>query len=119
MVPTVCRTSSIRLLCVYYFFLTVVIIGYETTATARWTLLFIACAFFNNTITIAVRAGFHVRLMGCYHTPSIIFDGAATAAAFADEFGAQVARKRQQYCEGLTRLRFLDRVNGCAQQLPR
>ena len=118
MVPTVCRTSSIRLLCVYYFFLAVVIIGYETTATARWTLLFIACAFFNNTITIAVR-GFHVRLMGCYHPPSIIFDGAATAAAFADEFGAQVARKRQQYCAGLTCLRFLDRLKGCAQQLPR
>jgi hypothetical protein len=60
------RASSIRLSCVYYFFLAVVVIRYETTATARWALLFIVRAFFNDTITIAVWTGFHVRLSwGC------------------------------------------------------
>jgi hypothetical protein len=42
----------------------VVVIRYETTATARWALLFIIRAFFNDTITVAVWAGFHVRLNG-------------------------------------------------------
>ena len=51
-------------LCVYYFFLAVVVIRYETTATARRALLLIVRAFFNNTITIAVWAGFHVCLSG-------------------------------------------------------
>ena len=46
--------------CVYYFFLAVVVIGYETTATARWALLFIVRAFFNDTVTVAVWTGFHV-----------------------------------------------------------
>ena len=55
-----CRTSSIRLPCFYYFFLAVVVIRYETTATARWALLFIVRAFFNDTITVAVWTGFHV-----------------------------------------------------------
>jgi len=55
------RASSIRLPCVYYFFLAVVVIGYETTATARWALLFIVRAFFNDTITVAVWTGFHVE----------------------------------------------------------
>jgi hypothetical protein len=59
MAPPACRTSSIRLLCVYYFFLAVVV-RYETTATARWALLFIVRAFFNDTITVAVWTGFHV-----------------------------------------------------------
>jgi hypothetical protein len=68
-----CRTSSIRLPCVYDFFLAVVVIRYETTATARWALLFIVRAFFNDTITVAVWTGFHVRpSWGCYHTPAII-----------------------------------------------
>ena len=43
----------------YYFFLAVVVIGYEATATARWALLLIVRAFFNDTITVAVWAGFH------------------------------------------------------------
>ena len=60
MVPTACRTSSIRLPCVYYFFLAVVVVRYETTATARWALLFIVRAFFNDTVTVAVWTGFHV-----------------------------------------------------------
>jgi hypothetical protein len=42
----------------------VVVVRYETTATARWALLFIVRAFFNDTITVAVWTGFHVRLMG-------------------------------------------------------
>jgi hypothetical protein len=46
---------------VYYFFLAIVIISYETTATARWALLFIVRAFFNDTITVAVWTGCHVR----------------------------------------------------------
>jgi hypothetical protein len=53
------RTNSIRLPCLYYFFLAVVVIRYETTATARWALLFIVRAFFNDTITVAVWTGFH------------------------------------------------------------
>ena len=71
-----CRTSSIRLPCFYYFFM-VVVIRYETTATARWALLLIVRAFFNDTITVAVWTGFHVYApWGCYRTPAIIFVGA-------------------------------------------
>ena len=68
---------SIRLPCVYYFFLAVVVIRYETTATARWALLFIVRAFFNDTITVAVWTGFHVRLMGMPPSPPIISAGAS------------------------------------------
>jgi len=46
---------------VYYVFLAVVIIGYETKATARWALLLVVRAFFNDTITVAVWTCFHVR----------------------------------------------------------
>jgi hypothetical protein len=42
----------------------VVVVRYETTATARWALLFIVRAFFNDTITVAVWTGFHGRLTG-------------------------------------------------------
>ena len=42
----------------------VIVIPYETAATARWALLFIVRAFFNDTITVAVWTGFHVRLLG-------------------------------------------------------
>jgi hypothetical protein len=43
-----------------YFFI-VVVIGYETAATARRTLTFIVRAFIDHTITVAVwtRFGFH------------------------------------------------------------
>ena len=41
----------------------VVVVRYETAATARWALLFIVRAFFNDTIAVAVWTGFHVRLM--------------------------------------------------------
>jgi hypothetical protein len=50
--------------CIYYLFIAVVI-RYETTATARWTLMFIIRAFINYTIAVAVwtRFSFHVFLM--------------------------------------------------------
>jgi hypothetical protein len=61
--------SSIPLPCVYYFFLAVVVIRYETTAAARWALLFIVRAFFNDTITVALRTGFHMySSWGYYHS---------------------------------------------------
>jgi hypothetical protein len=41
----------------------VIVIRYETTDTARWALPFIVRAFFNDTITVAIWTGFHVRLM--------------------------------------------------------
>jgi hypothetical protein len=43
-----------------YFFI-VVVIGYDTAATAHWTLMFIVRAFFDHTITVAVwtRFSFH------------------------------------------------------------
>ena len=53
----------------YYFFLAVVVIRYETTAPARRALLLIVGAFFNDTITVAVWTGFHVRLMGILPQP--------------------------------------------------
>ena len=53
----------------YYFFLAVVVIRYETTAPARRALLLIVGAFFNDTITVAVWTGFHVRLMGMLPQP--------------------------------------------------
>ena len=40
----------------------VVIIGHETTATARRTSLFIVRAFVNDTITVAVWTGLHLPL---------------------------------------------------------
>ena len=46
------------MLVLYYFFMVVVVVRYETTATARWALLFIVRAFFNDTVT-AVWTGFH------------------------------------------------------------
>ena len=60
--------------CFYYFFLAVVVIRYETTATARWALLFIVRAFFNDTITVAVWTCFHVCASLLPH-PAIIFAG--------------------------------------------
>jgi hypothetical protein len=47
-----------------------VVVTYETTATARWALPFIVRAFFNDTITVAVWTGFHVRLMRMLPHPS-------------------------------------------------
>ena len=47
----------------YYFFMVVVIIRYETTAAARWALLFIVRTFFNDAFTVAVWTSFHTCLM--------------------------------------------------------
>src|SRR5262245_63685121 len=55
--------------CFYYFLMAVIVIRYETTATARWTSPFFVRAFFNDTNTVAVWTRFHVRLMRMYHTP--------------------------------------------------
>jgi hypothetical protein len=44
-----------------YFFITVVVIRYDTAATTHWTLVFIVRAFINYTVTVAVwtRFSFH------------------------------------------------------------
>ena len=55
----------------------VVGVRYETTAAARWALLFIVRAFFNDTITVTVWTGFHVPSWGCYPSPAIISAGAS------------------------------------------
>ena len=44
-----------------YFFI-VIVIRDETTAATPWTLLLIVRTLFNDTITVAVWTGFHVRL---------------------------------------------------------
>jgi hypothetical protein len=56
------RKLNIRLSCVYDV-LVVTVVRYKTIATARRALLFIVRAFFNDTITVAVWTGFHVRLL--------------------------------------------------------
>ena len=48
----------------------VIVIRYETIATARWTSPFIVRTFFNDTITVAVWTRFHVRLMRMLPHPS-------------------------------------------------
>ena len=69
------RSWMIDRRCFYYVFI-VVVIRYETTAAAGWTLMFIVRAFINHTITVAVWTCFHVcASWGCYHTPAIIFAG--------------------------------------------
>jgi hypothetical protein len=50
----------------------VVVIGHETTATARWTSLFILRAFVNDTITVAVWTGLHLSLHGPPKKPSSV-----------------------------------------------
>ena len=45
----------------YYFFI-VIVIRYETTATARWALPLIVRTLFNDAITVAVWTCFHVCL---------------------------------------------------------
>ena len=59
-------------------------------ATASWALLFIVRAFFNDTITVAVWTGFHVRLLQCGHTPVVAY------SCFADPIlAARGIRQRQ------------------------
>jgi hypothetical protein len=47
--------------CFYYVFI-VVVIRYETTAAAGWTLMFIVRAFINYTITVAIWTSFSFHL---------------------------------------------------------
>jgi hypothetical protein len=47
--------------CFYYVFI-VVVIRYETTAAAGWTLMFIVRAFINHTITVAIWTSFSFHL---------------------------------------------------------
>ena len=49
-----------RSLSPYYFFIVVIVIRYETTAAARWALLFIVRTFFNYTFAVALWTSFHV-----------------------------------------------------------
>jgi len=51
-----------RSLSPYYFFIVVIVIRYETTAAARWALLFIVRTFFNYAFAVALWASFHTRL---------------------------------------------------------
>jgi len=67
--PNIRGASSIRLSCVYDV-LVVVVVRYKTIPAARRALLFIVRAFFNDTITVAVWTGFHVRLMRMLPHPS-------------------------------------------------
>jgi len=53
-----------------YFLMAVIVIRYETTATARRASLFSVRAFFNDTIAVAIWTGFHMRLMRMLPHPS-------------------------------------------------
>ena len=72
----------------------VIVIWYETTAAARWESLFIGRTFFNDTITVAIWTGFHVRLMGMLPHPATTirwcFSDSATAETFAVESGGNL-----------------------------
>ena len=61
--PNIPSASSIRLSCVYDVLVVAVVVRYKTIPTARRALLFIARAFFNYTITVAVRTGFHLAML--------------------------------------------------------
>ena len=61
--PNIRGASSIRLSCVYDVLVVAVVVRYKTIPTARRALLFIARAFFNDTITVAVRTGFHLAML--------------------------------------------------------
>jgi hypothetical protein len=88
---------------VYYFFLAIVIISYETAATARWALLFIVRAFFNDTITVAVWTSFHVcASWGCYHTLALVMGlGIGSECRFLA--GEHHAWHRDPKCSGVER----------------
>ena len=43
--------------------LVVIVIRYETTAAARWALLFIVRAFFDYAFAVALWTSFHTRLV--------------------------------------------------------
>src|SRR5207248_448018 len=46
----------------YHFFIVTTVIRNKTLAAARWALLLIVRAFFNDAITVALWTGLHVRL---------------------------------------------------------
>ena len=46
----------------YYFFIVTIVIRHKTLAAARWALLLIVRAFFNDAVTVAVWTGLHVCL---------------------------------------------------------
>ena len=74
--------------CLYYFFLAVVVIRYETTATARWALLFIVRAFFNDTIVDMFSC---VRLMEMLPYPRDYIRWCFADPAVADAFAKESA----------------------------
>jgi hypothetical protein len=43
----------------YFLIVTVIVVRHETAAAARWALLLIIGALFNDAITIAIWTGFH------------------------------------------------------------
>ena len=61
--PNIRSASSIRLSCVYDVLVVAVVVRYKTIPTARRASLFIVRAFFNDTITVAVRTGFHLAML--------------------------------------------------------
>jgi hypothetical protein len=88
--PNIRGASSIRLSCVYDV-LVVVVVRYKTIPAARRALLFIVRAFFNDTITVAVWTGFHVRLIAmlphsrdyipqCFAGPAVVAARVSSAA---------------------------------------
>jgi hypothetical protein len=81
--PNIRGASSIRLSCVYDV-LVVVVVRYKTIPAARRALLFIVRAFFNDTITVAVWTGFHVRLIAMLpHSRDYIPQARVSSAAIA------------------------------------
>jgi hypothetical protein len=87
--PNIRSASSIRLSCVYDVLVVAVVVRYKSIPAARRASLFIVRAFFNDTITVAVRTGFHLAMLP--HSRGYIppcFADPAVAAAFANEFGA-------------------------------
>ncbi len=76
--PNIRSASSIRLSCVYDVLVVVAVVRYKTIPTTRRALLLIVHAFFNDTITVAVRTGFHVRLIAMLtHSPCDYIPGAS------------------------------------------
>jgi hypothetical protein len=74
--------------CFYYVFI-VVVIRYETTAAAGWTLMFIVRAFINYTITVAIWTNFSFHL--CLMWMLTIHPQPPTVPGFCLEFPLNVA----------------------------
>jgi hypothetical protein len=60
-IPIISDELSLRLVARPYYFFMVIVIRYETTATARWTLLFVVGTLFNYAFTVALWTSFHRR----------------------------------------------------------